>query len=661
MNRNFQARLTTVLVLLLLCCGSLAQGQSPALDLEAHRQLITPVAVDWRFHPGDDPRWAQPNFDDSSWKLMQPADDWDAQGYSEQQGLAWFRFRVLVPASMAPLVMQLPRIDRSYQLFANGELIGQTGSLPPQPGRTITSAARVFDVPTHPGDKPQQITFALRLWQAPRLAGITPSGLRGRAYAGEAATVLRQFSLGKSAALLSYGAQYTEAIIVLIVGAASFLLFWLHREGYYLWFATNMALTACSLPIHLLSQHFAWNYFLSLYAYILVDLLGNLTLALFLLGALKVRGWKVVLATNALCVLAEAGPVLLIQSRLPLIWADGTYFLATAALDILLLRYLVLGWRKGAVTAKLLLLPYCVGALSSGLDNLGHWLLDANVPHASSLLTTGVLLLREPFAVSLSDVGGTISLLGLLAVLVHRFAETSREEQRMASALQAAHDIQHRLVPVDIPSLGGLHTEILYLPAEEVGGDFCQVLPRPDGSILVTIGDVSGKGLQAAMLGTLAVGALRSMSEEDIEPAAALERLNQVTLRTENAGFITCLCLKLSPDGFVTLANAGHLSPYLNGVEIALQSGLPLGLVPEIEYEQVTLLLPETARLTLLSDGVVEARSRTGELFGFDRTSAISQLPASQIAAAAHKHGQEDDITIITLDWKAPVEALLSA
>jgi serine phosphatase RsbU (regulator of sigma subunit) len=214
---------------------------------------------------------------------------------------------------------------------------------------------------------------------------------------------------------------------------------------------------------------------------------------------------------------------------------------------------------------------------------------------------------------------------------------------------------------VNIPSLGGLHTEVVYLAAEEVGGDFCQILPRPDGSILVAIGDVSGKGLQAAMLGTLAVGALRSMAEDDVEPVDMLDRLNQVILRTASEGFITCLCLKLSPEGVVTLANAGHLAPYLNGEEIAVDAGLPLGIVSGVDYSQSTLVLPAAARLTLLSDGVVEARSRTGELFGFERTSEISQLPASEIAGTAQRFGQEDDITIITLDWRLPVAELIPA
>ncbi|HEY9127116.1 MAG TPA: PP2C family protein-serine/threonine phosphatase, partial [Acidobacteriaceae bacterium] len=198
--------------------------------------------------------------------------------------------------------------------------------------------------------------------------------------------------------------------------------------------------------------------------------------------------------------------------------------------------------------------------------------------------------------------------------------------------------------------------EIISLAAEEVGGDFCQVLRRANGSILVAIGDVSGKGLQAAMVGALAVGALRSLADEAIEPAAALERLNEVLLRTENKGFITCLCMELTPEGEVTVANAGHLPPYLNGAELDLPGGLPLGLVRGVSYEQRNFRLPAKARLTLLSDGVVEARSQDGELFGFERTQKASHQGAAQIAKEAQRHGQEDDITVITLDW-APAAA----
>ncbi|WP_158615522.1 PP2C family protein-serine/threonine phosphatase [Acidipila sp. EB88] len=656
---RFRSRLSAIFAAIAIlwpgCLGTRLSAQ--AIDLDAGRFPITSIANNWRTHPGDDRRWAQPDFDDSHWKVIQPDRDWIAQGYAEQNNLAWFRLRLSVPAHTDSLVVQLPRLEKSYQLFADARLIGQTGRLPPQHAIAVTGSARVFTVPVHPSDRRQFVTLALRLWQSPQLVGISANVLAGRAYAGDAAIVLRQFAQVKAAALLSRGSAYTQEIIVLIVGAATLLMFCLTRQSFYLWFALNMLFSACDLPMHLLSQHFAWGFLHVLYGYMLLDLLLFATFALFVLRALNLKSHTLSAVCLALCLASETGPLLLLVNRASLVWADGIYALCSTALDLLLFLLLIRGWRTGSADAKLLLLPYTLGALIGASGNLGHWFVDLHVPHADALISADVELLREPFAVSLNDIGNIVTLLGLLTVLVYRFAQTSREEQRLAAALQAAHDIQHRLVPVDLPQLGGLHSEIVYLAAEEVGGDFCQVLPRPDGSIFIAIGDVSGKGLQAAMLGTLAVGALRSMADEDIGPAAALRRLHHAVLRTGSASFITCLCLKLAPTGEVLLANAGHLSPYLNGQEVATAAGLPLGVLAQTEYLETTLMLPAVARLTLLSDGVVEARSRNGELFGFDRTMRISQQPASDIAAAAHRHGQEDDITILTLDWCQPTLA----
>jgi hypothetical protein len=666
LRESVPAIVAAVVIMLWLAASShRAAAQSnhdtDVIDLNAQRQPITSIATNWRFHPGDDPSWSEPGFDDSSWKIIQPTRGWDAQGYSEHNSFAWFRFRLLVPAGMRSVVVQIPRLEKNYQFFAQGRLIGQTGSWPPTPSSNILGAARLYTVRLEPGSGPQQITLALRLWQEPRLVGITQNALHGRALAGDPATVMREFATAKAASLLSRAGDYTRDIIVLIIGAATLLLFLLTRQGFYLWFTLNMLLSACVLPTQLLSWHFGWNYLWSLYGYILLDFLSNVSLAFFLLGALNIRRPRIWLLVSTLSLLGELGPLLLVAASLPLLWADGLYFVFDTAPELLLIWFLVRGWRAGSIDAKLLFFPYTLAVALNALGNLGHFLVDLNVPHADAIVTGRVLLLSQPFEISLEDVANILSLLGLLAVLVYRFARTSREQQRLASALQAAHDIQQRLVPVNIPSLGGLHTEVVYLAAEEVGGDFCQILPRPDGSILVAIGDVSGKGLQAAMLGTLAVGALRSMAEDDVEPVDMLDRLNQVILRTASEGFITCLCLKLSPEGVVTLANAGHLAPYLNGEEIAVDAGLPLGIVSGVDYSQSTLVLPAAARLTLLSDGVVEARSRTGELFGFERTSEISQLPASEIAGTAQRFGQEDDITIITLDWRLPVAELIPA
>jgi serine phosphatase RsbU (regulator of sigma subunit) len=114
-------------------------------------------------------------------------------------------------------------------------------------------------------------------------------------------------------------------------------------------------------------------------------------------------------------------------------------------------------------------------------------------------------------------------------------------------------------------------------------------------------------------------------------------------------GFVTCCCARIAANGELTIANAGHLAPYLDGQEVAVDTGLPLGLDAGADYPETRLPFPPHAQLTLLSDGVVEAASAQGELFGFDRTAAMSRQPAADIAEAARAWGQNDDITVVTV------------
>lgn len=169
------------------------------------------------------------------------------------------------------------------------------------------------------------------------------------------------------------------------------------------------------------------------------------------------------------------------------------------------------------------------------------------------------------------------------------------------------------------------------------------------GATLVVVGDVSGKGLKAAMTGTLAMGALRALAGEGFGPGAVLTRLNRQLADSGSEGFVTCLCARMTPNGEVTVANAGHLPPYRNGEEMLLEPDVPLGLAPVEKYAEYAFRLEEGDRLTLLSDGVVEARDARGELFGFERTRAISRETADAIAEAALRYGQADDITVLAL------------
>jgi serine phosphatase RsbU (regulator of sigma subunit) len=217
----------------------------------------------------------------------------------------------------------------------------------------------------------------------------------------------------------------------------------------------------------------------------------------------------------------------------------------------------------------------------------------------------------------------------------------------LAGEMQAAGEIQRMLAPATIDTAPGLRIDVAFHPMREVGGDFylCRVLV--DGRQRVLLGDVSGKGAAAAMAATLLLGAAAARDSDS--PAALLAHLNRVLLENHLGGFATCLCIDVAPDGTATLANAGHLPPYLDGSELAVENSLPLGLDSNTAYPETRFQLPQTAQLTLLSDGVAEARSPSGELFGFERTAAASSGSAEEVAKAALSYGQEDDITVLTM------------
>ena len=169
------------------------------------------------------------------------------------------------------------------------------------------------------------------------------------------------------------------------------------------------------------------------------------------------------------------------------------------------------------------------------------------------------------------------------------------------------------------------------------------------------IGDVSGKGMPAAMTVSMLVGTVRTLAQYAQSPGEILAAMNQSMLGRSGGGFTTCLALRVDADGVLTLANAGHLAPYLDGHEVATENGLPLGLSAESQYVETQISLQGQGRLTLMTDGVVEARNAEGQLMGFERTREMAMEPAQRIADAAQHFGQEDDITVLTMEFEAVV------
>jgi serine phosphatase RsbU (regulator of sigma subunit) len=230
-----------------------------------------------------------------------------------------------------------------------------------------------------------------------------------------------------------------------------------------------------------------------------------------------------------------------------------------------------------------------------------------------------------------------------------RHIRVNTEKATLEAEMAAAREVQQVILPRQDESFPGYLVESVYQPAQQVGGDFFQVLRAGDSALFLVVGDVAGKGLPAAMLVAMLIGAIRATAEDTHDPVVMLRRLHDRLIGRNYHGFTTALAAYITQEGMVTIANAGHLSPYLDGREVALPGALPLGVESGGQYEATSLELRPGSRLTFYSDGVVEAQNQKGELFGFERARAISVQPAATIAATAVQFGQSDDITVVTI------------
>jgi serine phosphatase RsbU (regulator of sigma subunit) len=326
-------------------------------------------------------------------------------------------------------------------------------------------------------------------------------------------------------------------------------------------------------------------------------------------------------------------------------------------LSVVMPIVLIIHWRRGNREAGILLIPVILFSLyiyaQIGFETLFQfpaWRLTA---------LRGLDLINRfpvgPFQVSLNNIAGILSTVSLAVILLRRSVTTSRRQAELESELAAAQEVQRILVPEHNAAIPGFQIESVYQPAQQVGGDFFQILPTGASGMLVVVGDVAGKGLPAAMLVSVVVGAVRGVAEFTQNPAELLSNLNERLVGRAGGAFSTALIAKINADGHVTIANAGHLSPYLDGKEVELPGTLPLGVASSADYETTAFQLNPGSRLTFFSDGVIEAQRPDGELFGFDRAREISIQSADAIVAAAQRFGQQDDITVVAVTRAAAV------
>ncbi|MFL6172448.1 MAG: PP2C family protein-serine/threonine phosphatase, partial [Marmoricola sp.] len=237
--------------------------------------------------------------------------------------------------------------------------------------------------------------------------------------------------------------------------------------------------------------------------------------------------------------------------------------------------------------------------------------------------------------------------------------------QRFEQELEVAHLIQQHFLPKQLPDVPGWQIASYYRPAREVGGDFYDVIPLPDGRVGFVVGDVTDKGVPAALIMSATRSLLRASAQRLIEPGLVLERLNeQMVPDMPEKMFVTCLYGVLEPStGHLRFANAGHDVPYVataHGIVELRARGMPLGLMAGMAYEEKEVTLAPGDRVLLHSDGIAEAHDPNREMFGFPRlaqtmadapagTNVIQFVLDALEAFVGVDSEQEDDITMVSL------------
>jgi PAS domain S-box-containing protein len=250
--------------------------------------------------------------------------------------------------------------------------------------------------------------------------------------------------------------------------------------------------------------------------------------------------------------------------------------------------------------------------------------------------------------------------------------EEAQERQRIEQELQVARLIQQTLLPKSAPELEGYQIAAYYQPAREVGGDFYDFFEVGDGRLGLVVGDASGKGIPAALVMANTRSVLRTVAQSGgVAPGQVLEEANEILYPDIPPNmFVTCFYAILdAKSGRLTYANAGHDLPYLhrNGDAEELRArGMPLGLMPGMNYEEKEIILQAGEAALLYSDGLVEAHNPKGEMFGFPRLRALIAersedrsledfLLEELYSFTGDEWEQEDDITLLTLRCSAPL------
>jgi sigma-B regulation protein RsbU (phosphoserine phosphatase) len=629
----------------LLLCLILASS----FAAQAQQSEILPLPwISWQFHSGDDPRCAtidgigctvHPGVDPANEQTPSSADEWQ-------------RITVTLPAQFhAQQQLGLLMEDESppYRVFINGKFIGSLGDLRSHTGPYNSRIVFPFSSSLAPGG---QLVIAIHAFSF--------SGEDNHALAPAIGALTATQSLKAENTLRYLRANWQHFLCFFVVFCSGlfflllFLLDWQSSE--YLW----LGVIFCTIGyLRFIELAGVVNVGISLALANIPYYFGEALLCIatvnFCFAFLRRRVWLAcrLLQITSLSMLWFVVPFLPVSfatlSGLSRVMAlEGELFVLILTItSFVFLLPLPLCFRSPLPEMR-----WIGGAfLFLFFEDVNRWISNAASYGLPRIPTIPQEIVLGDFILDLRGLAYMLLAIVMIVAMTVRFRRVQSRNLQVESDLEAARTVQQLLIPSESPDTPGFVIESVYLPAQEVGGDFFHVAPASDGSLVVVVGDVSGKGLSAAMTVSAIIGALRA--DPAREPAEVLTHLNQA-LYGHISGFATCCVAHFGSGGQLTLANAGHLSPYRNGTELSLANALPLGLTQDADYRSESFSLQAGDHLTFVSDGIVETLNRGGELFGFDRTAVVSTQSARFIAEKAQSFGvgmpQADDITVLTLD-----------
>ncbi len=641
----------------------------------------------WKFSPGDSPwsmnpsaetsnllvhspDWAQLRFDDSTWATVDLTPragsvdavrggdgwvpGWTRRGFPDLTGFAWYRIRLTVTDPAQQLWLKMPgSFDDAYEIYANGHYEGQFGEFSGQSVTFNFSQPASFRLP--PPGSDGRLEIAIRFYMNPVALSQMPDagGLHAPPVIGLAPAVnlLEKAETGANVGCY-FGAMFFGFLFLLVLPLALWAL--AANPGEWAW---SFLVTALGSQILLSCLHVGAELTTAVsttaYLYVSAILIPLSVLAwiLFWWDWFGLRSTRWIPIASAILTAAHIAVFMAIipgssgdsASATTLQLFNALTILILVAQSALLLYVLREGFRHALDEAILATLPI----LAFILANFTRYLTNAfDVPYITRIFGLGF---------SMIDVERMLMILVIAALAARRFLNSSVDRQiahrALEQDLEQARELQQNvLVPENLHSTH-FDVEAEYHAAQVVGGDFFVTIVGRDGSLCVVIGDVSGKGISAAMLVAVLVGAARTRAAQDFDPITMLQTLDERISGRSGGHFVTCIAAQLFPNGVFRVANAGHLRPYLNGCELDIEGSLPLGIAGKLSPSKKQFQLRQGDIITFMTDGVPEAKNKDGELFGFEQARVLSQKPPSDVVSEVQAYGQDDDITVVRVSF----------